>query len=106
LYLAGEDRAGDLAGTLASHGFEVRTVEVYRAVASNALTDEAIAALAHCEIEAILHHSARSATVLVDLANNAGVWPCACKAAQLCLSAQVAKPLIAAGAGTVRIAAT
>jgi len=104
LYLAGEDRAGDLAGTLASHGLEVRTVEVYRAVASDVLTNEAVAAIAHGEIDAILHYSMRSATVFVDLAKKADVWPGACEAAQLCLSAQVAKPLVAAGAGTVRIA--
>jgi uroporphyrinogen-III synthase len=104
LYLAGEDRVGDLAGALASHGFDVRTIEVYRAVASDTLTAEAVAALARGEIDAILHYSARSATVFVDLANRAGVWTCTCEAAHLCLSAQVAQPLIAAGAGIVRIA--
>ena len=36
LYLAGEDRAGDLAGALAAAGHPVRTVEVYRAVAATA----------------------------------------------------------------------
>ena len=104
LYLAGEDRAGDLAGALRSVRLEVHTVEVYRAAASNALTDEAVAALAAGEIDAILHYSARSATVFIDLAKGAGLWRFACRAVQLCLSAQVAKQLTAAGAGTVRIA--
>ena len=34
LYLAGEDRAGDLAGDLAAHGIAVETAVVYRAVAA------------------------------------------------------------------------
>jgi len=33
LYLAGEDRAGDLAGELAAHGIAVETVVIYRVVA-------------------------------------------------------------------------
>ena len=37
LYLAGEDRAGDLAGELTAAGVEVRTVVVYRATKAVAL---------------------------------------------------------------------
>src|SRR5436305_2778924 len=32
LYLAAEDRAGDLAGDLGAHGFDVATIVVYRMV--------------------------------------------------------------------------
>ena len=40
LYLAGEDRAGDLAGELAERGIAVETVVIYRAVAARALPAE------------------------------------------------------------------
>ena len=46
LYLAGEDRAGDLAGDLAAHGLDVRMAVVYRAVPAPSLPDQARAALA------------------------------------------------------------
>ena len=46
LYLAGEDRAGDLAGALRAKNFIVDTVVVYRAVAAATLPPEAAAALA------------------------------------------------------------
>jgi uroporphyrinogen-III synthase len=106
LYLAGEDRAGDLGVAPLSDALTVETVVIYRAAALDALPHEALAALAGGEIDAILHYSARSASVFVDLAKKVDVWPAACKAAQLCLSAQVAKPLIAAGAFTVQTATT
>src|SRR4029078_7674782 len=37
LYLAGEDRAGDLAGDLARRGITVETVVIYRAIAAEKL---------------------------------------------------------------------
>ena len=40
LYLAGEDRAGDLAGELSGHGIAVETAVVYRAVALEKLPAE------------------------------------------------------------------
>jgi uroporphyrinogen-III synthase len=106
LYLAGRDRAGDLGAAFVSAALTIKTVVVYRAAALDALPHEALAALAGGEIDAILHYSARSASVFVDLAKKADVWAAARKAAQLCLSAQVAKPLIAAGASTVQTATT
>ncbi len=45
LYLAGEDRSGDLAGDLRAKGFAVETIVVYRAVAATSLPREAAEAV-------------------------------------------------------------
>src|SRR5262249_36600481 len=61
LYLAGEDRSGDLAGALAMQGVTVRMVVIYRAVAASALTPAVREALAGGRIDGVLHFSRRSA---------------------------------------------
>ena len=45
LYLAGEERSGDLAGMLRAQNFTVDTVLVYRAVTADVLPGQAVAAL-------------------------------------------------------------
>src|SRR4051794_28817420 len=55
LYLAGEDRAGDLATAVAPHGVRIETVVVYRAVAADRLSHEAAAALRAEEVNGVLH---------------------------------------------------
>ncbi len=90
LYLAGEDRAGDLAGELADHGLDVRTAVVYRAVPVDALPDPARAALGTGAIDGVLHYSRRSAEVFVDRARQAGVLDEALASVHYCLSPQVA----------------
>ena len=104
LYLAGEDRAGDLGGELAARGFSVDTVVVYRAVAAHVLPPAAAAALAS-GIDGVLHFSRRSAAAYVDAARAGGLSDAALKPAHFCLSAQVAEPLTQAGAADIRIAA-
>jgi uroporphyrinogen-III synthase len=103
LYLAGEDRAGDIAGDLGARGFAVRTTVVYRAVAATSLPPVAAAALAS-GIDGVLHFSRRSAEAYVTVARGAGVLESALAASHFCLSAQVAEPLARAGAGVVRVA--
>jgi uroporphyrinogen-III synthase len=103
LYLAGADRAGDLAGDLQARGFNVRTAVVYRAVAAMTLPAAAADALAR-DIDGVLHFSRRSAEAYVDAAANAGLLAIALKPAHYCLSAQVAEPLARAGATNIRIA--
>jgi len=102
LHLAGADRSGDLAGALGAQGFAVCTVVVYRAVAAAELPPAAAEAFA-AGIDGVLHFSRRSAKAylhttrkLGDVALNAPT--------HFCLSAQVAEPLVRAGAGRVRIA--
>jgi uroporphyrinogen-III synthase len=105
LYLAGEDRAGDLAGALAARGIAVQTVTVYRASAVAAFTPDVQAALAGGEIDGVLHFSRRSAAAFVHCAEQAGIREPALAATHYCLSPQVAEPLAAAGAGSIAIAA-
>jgi uroporphyrinogen-III synthase len=103
LYLAGEDRSGDLAGDLRTRGFAVETVIIYRAIAATGLPLAAAQALAS-GIDGVLHFSRRSAEVFVDAARAAGVLESALQASHFCLSAQVAEPLAQAGASDIRVA--
>jgi uroporphyrinogen-III synthase len=104
LYLAGEDRAGDLATAVAPHGVRVETVVVYRAVAADRLPEPAAAALRAGEVNGVLHFSRRSAVIYLDCARAAGVLDSALKPFHYCLSNVVAEPLVAAGARRVMIA--
>jgi uroporphyrinogen-III synthase len=103
LYLAGEDRAGDLAGELRAKGFAVETVVVYHAITADKLPQAAADALAG-GIDGVLHYSRRSAEAYVDAARRGGVLASALKPAHICLSDQVAEPLVRAGALTIRVA--
>lgn len=71
LYLAGRDRRDDLERFLRESGHDVSTTEVYEARPAHALSGEAIEALSRGEIAAVLHYSARSATIFVELARAA-----------------------------------
>ena len=104
LYLAGEDRAGDLGGELAAKGFAVDTVVVYRAVAARALPPAAVTALTR-GIDGVLHFSRRSAATYVDAARAASLAAAALKPIHFCLSAHVTEPLAQAGATDIRVAA-
>jgi uroporphyrinogen-III synthase len=104
LYLAGEDRAGDLAVELAGHGIAVETAVVYRAVTATALPPEATLALGTDQLDAVLHYSRRSATTLLRLAAAAGAVNTLLGLAHYCLSDEVAIPLREAGARRITIA--
>jgi uroporphyrinogen-III synthase len=104
LYLAGEDRSGDLVGDLAAVGVPARMRTVYRAVAVAALPDDVRRALSEGWLYGVLHFSQRSAAIYVDRANAAGILDKALAPAHLCLSPAVAQPLISAGANDIRIA--
>jgi uroporphyrinogen-III synthase len=104
LYLAGEDRAADLIGELATHGIAAEMAVVYRAAAAP-FPAALIAALKAGEVDAVLHFSRRSADNYVAGAGAAGIAAAALAVRQLCLSAQIAEPLRAAGAGRIAIAA-
>jgi uroporphyrinogen-III synthase len=100
LYLAGEDRSGELA--LA--GVAVRTVVVYRALQVECLPPVVAAALATGELDGALHFSRRSAQAYLDCARRAGVLERALAPLHYCLSRQVSEPLATAGAAGIRIA--
>jgi uroporphyrinogen-III synthase len=104
LYLAGSARAGDLGEALQSQQLQVHTVVLYRAVLAPELTHDVCCALAEQRIDAVLHYSARSAASFVDAATAAGMVDSINCIRHLCLSPQVALPLVAAGAGLVEVA--
>jgi uroporphyrinogen-III synthase len=101
LYLAGEDRAGDLVAELATQGIRAQMKIVYRAVAEPFPTVLA-AALDAGDVDAVLHFSRRSAELFIQGAKASGVAGPAEDVRHLCLSAQVAEPL--AGASRIAIA--
>lgn len=104
LYLAGEDRAGDLAGDLRAQSVAVHTAVVYRAIVADNLPRHAADALAS-GIDGVLHFSRRSAEAYVNAAGSAAMLTSALKPVHFCLSAQVAEPLTRAGATIIRVAA-
>ena len=104
LYLAGEDRAGDLAAAVAPKGIKVDIVVVYRAVAAQHLTPSVASALKAGTVDGVTHFSRRSAAIYLDCATAAGVLDNALTPFHYCLSQAVAEPLIAAGARQVAVA--
>lgn len=102
LYLAGEDRAGDLVAQLAARGIEAEMKVVYRIVAE-VFPPVLAAALESGDVDAVLHFSRRSAELFAEGARASGVAGPAEDVRHLCLSAQVAEPL--AGANRVTVAA-
>jgi uroporphyrinogen-III synthase len=103
LYLAGEDRAGDLAAELGKKGVVVRTVVVYRARTAEDFPQSAVDAIAG-GLDAVLHFSERSAAAYVSAARRAEMLATALDPVHYCLSARVAAPLTDAGAAQIQIA--
>ena len=104
LYLAGEDRADDLAAEVAGYGITVETVVVYRAAHLTRFSALVAAALVTREFDGILHFSRRSAETYLKCAETGGLLDWALAPIQYCLSQAVAEPLVAAGAGRIAIA--
>jgi uroporphyrinogen-III synthase len=100
LYLAGEERAGDLAAGDAP----VVTVVAYRALKAQYFAPEVAAALARRALDGVLHFSTRSAQAYLDCASREGILAAALAPLHVCISRQVAQPLAAAGAAAIRIA--
>lgn len=103
LYLAGEDRSGDLIGDLTVRGIAAEMAVIYRAAAAP-FSHELIEALKAGEIDAVLHFSKRSAESYLAGARTAGIADPALAVGHYCLSAQIAAPLAAVGAARVHIA--
>jgi uroporphyrinogen-III synthase len=105
LYLAGEDRAADLAAALGAHDAAVHMVIVYRMAAAELLPAAIATALSARRIDGVLHYSRRSAQTYLRCAGAAGLGAEAAMVAHYCLSAESAAPLVGASAATVRVAA-
>jgi uroporphyrinogen-III synthase len=104
LYFAGEDRAADLAASLAAHGISMKTVVIYRAMKAPQFPQATREAMAAGEIDGVLHFSRRTAEAYLSCAVGAALLDRALAPFHYCLSAQVARPLLQAGATTVRVA--
>jgi uroporphyrinogen-III synthase len=104
LYLAGEDRSGDLSAILAPQGEIVSTVAVYRAAKCAAFPPAVAAALARGAIDGVLHFSRRTAEAYVDCARAGAVLAAALAPTHYCLSGKVAEPLGAAGGRRILLA--
>src|SRR5919197_808131 len=100
VYLAGEERAGDLAVA----GPPIATVVAYRALKAERFAPAVVAALAGGTLHGVLHFSARTAQAYLDCAGRERLRERALAPVHFCLSQQVAQPLSAAGAAAIRIA--
>jgi len=104
LYLAGEDRAGDLAVDLARRGITVETVVIYRAVAAEKLPPHLTQALRENMLDGALHYSRRSVATLLTFAGQAGIATVLTTLTHYCLSEDVAAPLREVAAGRIAVA--
>jgi uroporphyrinogen-III synthase len=102
LYLAGEERSGDLAGELRGQGFAVETAVIYRAIAMAHLPPDASELLT--DRSGVLHFSRRSAEAFLEAAQAMNLLAAALRPIHYCLSPRVAEPLTSAGAADVRVA--
>lgn len=105
LYVAGRDRAGRLAEDLGARGYDVRTVEAYRAMRATHLdvaTDDALRAGI---IDGALFFSRRTAEAFADLVNTAGLAAPATRIVFYALSEAVAEPLRGFAGADIRLAA-
>ncbi len=102
LYLAAENRTGELAELVPRH--RVETLVVYSAVAATELNKSTLEALRAGRIAHLLHYSTRLAETYLKLAESADLLREALAPIQLCLSEQVAAPVREAGAQNIRVA--
>jgi uroporphyrinogen-III synthase len=99
LYLAGEDRSGELVVS----GLTVRTVVVYRAAKTENFSPAVRMVLEQGSIDGVLHFSRRSVETYLDCSRD--LAKAALKPTHYCLSAQAAEPLRLAGASQIHVAA-
>jgi uroporphyrinogen-III synthase len=104
LLIAGRDRHEDVGDRLTEAGFEVATWVAYEAQAVAAFPIEAQEALRQGGVDGALHYSARGVRTCLALAREAGVIAPLLDLTHVALSADVAGPLISAGASTILVA--
>ena len=105
LWLAGADRAGDLAVLVAPAKIAVDLAIVYRAEAVAEFAAETLAALEAGEVDGVLHYSRRTCETFLVAARRGGVYQQIASLPHYALSPRVAAPLAELGA-EVRVAAT
>jgi uroporphyrinogen-III synthase len=105
LYLRGRHIAGDLAGTLARDGLDVESLAIYEANPVRRFSAQAEGALRAGAVDGVLYFSRRTTQTYLACADALGGRQWALRPAHYCLSAQVAAPLVDAGAALVHSAA-
>jgi uroporphyrinogen-III synthase len=95
LFLAGRDRKTMIEATLSQLGVLVEVAVVYAAQARPGLPRSAAEALSAGDLDAVLHFSRRSASILLDLAALAGLSENLHRLHHVCLSLDVAAALSA-----------
>jgi len=105
LYLAGNDRARDMAADLSPAGLQLEIVVIYRARAATAFDAEINAGLKAGRLDGVLHYSRRSAQIFVDCARHSGVLAQVTALKHFCLSRRASEPLAAIGARHIAISA-
>jgi uroporphyrinogen-III synthase len=98
LHAAAQDRKEEPARSLRAGGFEVLVWEVYRAEAVAEPPKALVAALRARRIDAALHFSRRSASLVVGLVERAELLEAFRRLPQLCLSTDVAAAVHSLGA--------
>ena len=98
LYLAGEDRSGELD----LPGLTLRAVVAYRAAKAKAFPHPVREALEGGALDGVLHFSRRSVESYLDCSR--GILTAALRPVHYCLSARAAGPLSAAGAARIQVA--
>jgi uroporphyrinogen-III synthase len=93
VYAAARDRSGALAGGLNAAGYDVRTIEAYRAEGVTALDPGVAEALRAGRIDGILFFSRRTAEAFVAAVEAAGLSEALAAIACYALSERIAAPL-------------
>jgi uroporphyrinogen-III synthase len=104
LYLAGDDRARDMAAELSPHGLRLETAVVYRAKAAASFPPDIATALKAGAFDGVLHYSRRSTAIFVDCVRAAGAKAAAARLSHFCLSARASEPLAAINAKSILVA--
>lgn len=101
LHVRGIHVAGDLAGQLRPHGYKLRDVIGYGAVAVDTLGEEAIAAIVSGAPVSVLVHSARGAKTFLDLLRKFGLHHWLGSVTVCGISENALRPLEGAGFGAL-----
>jgi uroporphyrinogen-III synthase len=104
LYLAGDDRARDMAAELAVYGLTLELVVVYRARAAQHFAPGIVNELLAGAFDGVMHYSRRSTAIFVECVRAAGAEAQAARLKHFCLSARAAEPLAAINAKSIVVA--
>jgi uroporphyrinogen-III synthase len=104
LYVAGEERSGELGARLAERGFDVETAILYRAEPHAKLANVATDALEAGAVDGVLFYSRRSAAAFALALRSAGHAPLGAAVICFCISASTAEAVARVATGKVLVA--